>query len=111
MGVRILRDKTEAAMYCSTSGWAFGPVFDDRGLHDADERIEAFLRWLKADPRTFTSDSALEAKYSAWLAQEDAQWAAEAAAAREQSEREERELDAEIAALDAKRAAREKAAR
>lgn len=104
MGVRILRDKTEAAMYCSTSGWAFGPVFDDRGLHDADERIEAFLRWLKVDPRTFAIDSELEGKYLAWLAQEDAQWAAEDTAARLKSEQEDRELDEEIAALAARRA-------
>lgn len=85
MGVRILRSRedwgTQAALYCSTTGVAFGPVLEssNRDEHDADERAEAFCRWLKQDARSFT-DSELMAKYSEWLGQEDAQWAAEKAA-------------------------------
>jgi hypothetical protein len=76
MGVRILEGGAGAAMYCSTTDWAFGPVFSDSDTHDAGERIEAFLRWLKSEPRRLT-DAELEAKYSEWLAQEDAQFATE----------------------------------
>ncbi len=82
MGVRILYDSHSdmAALYCSTTDVAFGPVFsgDDSG-HDANERVEAFTRWLRQDARTF-SDSELQLKYSEWLTQEPAQWAAEEAA-------------------------------
>lgn len=51
MGVRILTDRQsdypQAVLYCSTSDWAFGPVFNGNGEHDADERAEAFP-WNKA---------------------------------------------------------------
>jgi hypothetical protein len=65
-------------MYCSTTAWAFGPVFSDSadGMHDADERVESFLRYVKVDPRRLT-DQALELAYSTWLTQEEAQWKAE----------------------------------
>jgi hypothetical protein len=64
-------------MYCSTTDWAFGPVFSDDNDHDADERIQSFLRYLgRLDPRTLT-DHALQIKYSEWLAQEEMQWKAE----------------------------------
>lgn len=76
MGVRILGDYKRAVMYCSTTDWAFGPVFSDDDEHDADERIHAFLRWLKVDPRTF-EDAELESKYCEWRSQEKAQWKAE----------------------------------
>jgi len=76
MGVRILRAKSEAVLYCSTTDWAFGPVFSDDDDHDADERAEAFTRWLVKDARTF-SDSELQSAYSRWLDQESAQWARE----------------------------------
>lgn len=86
MGVRILsnvrRDYEQsrhAVLYCSTSDWAFGPAFYDDDDHDADERAEAFCRWLGTrDPRGLT-DAELERAYSDWRAQEPAQWAAEAA--------------------------------
>jgi hypothetical protein len=86
MGVRILGDEKNAVLYCSTTDWAFGPVFYPSDTHYADERIESFLRWFKKnssvgplyydDPRQLT-DSELEGKYSTWLAQEEAQWKAE----------------------------------
>ncbi len=85
MGVRVLQavDKyngmsSNAVLYCSTSDWAFGPVFYDEENHDAYERAEAFLEWLdestRQDARTLT-DSELEHKYSEWLKQEAEQWA------------------------------------
>lgn len=78
MGVRILKGYGDmAALYCSTSGVAFGPVFSDDDDHTADERAEAFCRFLKQDARSF-SDSELQLKYSAWLVQEAQQWQAEA---------------------------------
>jgi hypothetical protein len=92
MGVHILTDGEQAAFFCSTSDWAFGPVFRDDGTHDEVERAEAFLRWLRktpwkkeyefagigdqTDPREM-SDAGLERAYSDWRAQEEQQWAAE----------------------------------
>jgi hypothetical protein len=80
MGVHILSDDgrrdypgSSAVLYCSTTDWAFGPVFSGDDDHDASERAEAFCRWLRIDPRTLT-DTELEAKYSAWRAQEAEQW-------------------------------------
>lgn len=90
MGVRILNDKEGmACFYCSTSGWAFGPVFYDGGqdlvYRSAEERAEAFLGWLKSyepekddrvillpwthDPRRLT-DAGLERAYSLFMMQE-----------------------------------------
>ena len=100
MGVRILhdRDGNMAALYCSTSGFAFGPTFHDGynlNDHDAAERAEAFCRWLencpkwyeydryptmgdrRRDPRQLT-DAGMERAYSDWLSQEDDQWQREA---------------------------------
>jgi hypothetical protein len=80
MGVRILTDGKQAALYCSTTDWAFGPVFYDSDDHDAFERAAAFCDWLRKstgkDPREF-QDTHLEQKYSEWLKQEKAQWEAE----------------------------------
>jgi hypothetical protein len=74
MGVRIIHGAREAALYCSTSDWAFGPVFSDSDNYDAAERAESFLRFLGArDARQFT-EKALEDLYSQWLGQEDEQW-------------------------------------
>jgi hypothetical protein len=86
MGVHIAHDRHNdvAIMYCSTTDWAFGPVFVDDDGHDADERVEAFLRWLKTttgvpDPRSLTEEE-LQKAYLDWRAQETAQWAREEAA-------------------------------
>jgi len=98
MGCHILHDarRDAAVLYCSTSDWAFGPVFTDRDDHDADERAEAFVRWLATtetwrtyeqepfgtgprDPRGLTEGGLAQA-YLDWQAQEPAQWAREDAA-------------------------------
>jgi hypothetical protein len=67
MGVRILEGKEGAVFYCSTTGWAFGPLMASR------EEAEAFLKWLKLtplrvpgwrhDPRQLT-DSGLRRAYA-----------------------------------------------
>jgi hypothetical protein len=80
MAVRILRGNDIACFFCSTSDWAFGPVFAPKKDRDADERAQAFLRWLNCDPRPLPANE-LERQYVAWLAQEDEQFAAERAAA------------------------------
>lgn len=85
MGVRIISDYKHSVMYCSTTEWAFGPVFRDDEEHDSDERVESFLRWMKDDPRTL-SDLVLGARYSEWLAQEAAQWTAEAQALKDKED-------------------------
>lgn len=100
MGVHILYDDSsneygQAALYSSTTGTAFGPVFADADdyAHDARERAEAFLRWLEdceawwtyerhplcGDVRDLT-DAGLERAYHDWLAQEAEQWQREAQA-------------------------------
>ena len=78
MGVRILHDERAeiAALFCSTSDWAFGPVFYNKGDKDAYERVQAFLDWLKVDPRE-VREAILQGRYSEWLAQEDEQYARE----------------------------------
>ena len=90
MGIQILHDKEQnwAAMFCSTTDVAFGPVFYNFREHDAYERVESFLRWIQKtedwpcfeenalpgrDPRYLT-DSGLQMAYSAWLTQEEEQW-------------------------------------
>ena len=73
MSVCVLRGENEAAMYCNTSDWAFGPVFS--GPYAADD-AEAFLTWhfkKYGDPRS-CDDSELERHYGEWraLPREDA---------------------------------------
>lgn len=48
MSVRIIHDAADsiAALYCSTSEHAFGPVFHDSN-GPASEAASAFLGWLK----------------------------------------------------------------
>jgi hypothetical protein len=67
MGCRILYDSESdyAALYCSTTMVAFGPIFHDEG-EGADAEAEAFMKWLVRDPRTL-SDGELQAAYSEWL--------------------------------------------
>ena len=99
MAVCILHDRQQdqAVLYCTTTDWAFGPVFaaDAEGDHDAEERAEAFLRWLgkaprwfdyerdglavagRRDPRQLTERGLERAVYD-WRAQEAEQWKAEA---------------------------------
>lgn len=79
MGVRILTDDKQAALYCSTSEIAFGPIFHgtDDGMYSAEERAAAFLRWLPGDARRFSESELLKA-FSEWQAQEQAQYSREA---------------------------------
>jgi len=102
MGVRILQshDDGQAVMYCSTTGWAFGPVIDSDGEgRDGETRMLAFFRWMDTtdtwdmyektptaarlgigrDPRRLT-DAGMEDAYADWLAQESSQYAREDAA-------------------------------
>ena len=97
MGVRILHDSesNQAALYCSTSDFAFGPIFNDGddGEHYANDRAEAFLRWLDYAPnwREYDKETPLiisvrrrdareltqrgiEMAYHDWLAQESRQY-------------------------------------
>ena len=67
MGVRIIADRDRAALYCSTTGQAFGPTFDRTDDLDALDRAEAFLQWLApTDARRLTA-AELEAAFVAWL--------------------------------------------
>ena len=108
MGVRILRDEANAlaALFCSTSDFAFGPVFHDADGHPADERAEAFIRYVNAYPENnptsglfgkfdirHLSDEQLERKYAEWLAQEQDQFAREDREAMEDFLRSERQYE------------------
>ena len=73
MGVRILHNNDEAVMYCSTSGWAFGPLMHSDKEHDAEERMELFLKWLKKDAREY-EDNELEMEYGKFLLAEKSLW-------------------------------------
>lgn len=64
MAVEVLGDRDEAAMYCNTSGRAFGPVH--RGDVNAVDELREFVSWChenRGDPRKV--DDVHEA-YSAW---------------------------------------------
>jgi hypothetical protein len=67
MGCRIIHGNQEhangmecAVMFCSTTGWAFGPVFANA------EQAERFIDWVPLDPRTY-NDSELEGLYGDFL--------------------------------------------
>jgi hypothetical protein len=111
MGVRILHDEANAmaAFFCSTSDFAFGPVFCNKEGRPASERAEAFNRWLlhrsnwpnkvagifgRFDLRVL-NDSQMEQAYGEWLVQEAGQYEAEGLEARAELEAERAELDAE----------------
>ena len=55
MGCRILigheqgDDHDKAVLFCSTSMWAFGPVFE------SEEQAERFLKFCPVDPRKYTN--------------------------------------------------------
>lgn len=53
MSVRVT-DRTAVALYCSSTGIAFGPIFDS--AEDAD----GFLEWLA--PKTFVDARSIPAK-------------------------------------------------
>lgn len=68
MSIRILHDTDQgiACLYCSTSGFAFGPIFEG---HDdgrtAFEMAELFLSSLRRDARCY-SPEALADMHAAW---------------------------------------------
>ena len=64
MGVRIIADEYDklAVLYCSTSDWAFGPVFYADGLIYASDLAERFIQWLGRDSREY-NDEELREKY------------------------------------------------
>jgi hypothetical protein len=84
MGIRILVDKEydTAALYCSTTMSAFGPVFTSSDEKDAYERAYAFLSYVAnrydKDLRCF-DDSEIHKLYSIFLAAEPALYKAEEA--------------------------------
>jgi len=61
MGVSIIKseDTELQAMYCNTTMWAFGPIFE------ADEDVQSFIDWLGQDPRSL-EDNELELIVSKW---------------------------------------------
>lgn len=70
MGVRVLYDQLSeiAALYCSTTGTAFGELFHDTGkphFIDAQVMAEQFLKWLPLDARRYADGelSGLQAKF------------------------------------------------
>ena len=63
MGCRILSGDDGAVMYCSTTGWCFGPVFDTA------EAAEDFVKMLDdkgVDPRKLTLCE-LDKEHIRWL--------------------------------------------
>lgn len=60
MGVRVLYDSEQdmAALYCSVTDQAFGPVVYGEAKSDwsAAELLEAFLKWLPLDARRYGAD-------------------------------------------------------
>jgi len=78
MGVHTLYDSEEgqAVMFCSTSGWAFGPVFKDEHakevpedceMLDARALIDIFLFWLQEKNPREMADTELEQHYSTFM--------------------------------------------
>ena len=69
VGHQYTRDDVDsgAFMYCSSTGWAFGPLFD------TPEDVIEFFAWLDADageevdPRVLSTRE-LHARHSRWLA-------------------------------------------
>jgi hypothetical protein len=56
MAVAIVSDENAAALYCTTSGFAFGPIFDGRW------EAEDFLYWLRHHRHENEKARALEAR-------------------------------------------------
>lgn len=54
MGLRFIEGKDAVVMYDSTSGWAFGPVFDG---DEALDKAEAFVEWFETGKATATARS------------------------------------------------------
>jgi hypothetical protein len=63
----------ESVLYCSTSGWAFGPIFPSR------EAAELFLAIYDGDPRSLT-----EAELSSRFAEFTMYWVCECGTVRDE---------------------------
>lgn len=71
MGVRILYDPEAemAALYCSTTGIAFGQVFYETGdphYISARDMADQFIQWLPQDARRY-SDTQLAEKHAEFV--------------------------------------------
>lgn len=67
MGVRTITNGEEAAIYCSTTGTAFGPIFTlpesaESKYDDLAAYVDGFLEWLDADARLINRKGELETK-------------------------------------------------
>jgi hypothetical protein len=92
VSVRVLYDDSEdsAVLYCSTSGWAFGPLFTGNDEHNGQERADAFLDWLQSDAAPYwtyertqigdrrdarlLTDDGMQRAFADWMRQEDEQF-------------------------------------
>ncbi len=61
MGVHILSGEDNQCLFCSTTMFAFGPLFG------TDDDVQKFLDWLPIDARRY-SDNDLENKQIEWKA-------------------------------------------
>jgi hypothetical protein len=65
MGVRLITaENGETVLYCSTTMWAFGPVFGDA------EQAEAFLEWMQPTDVRSLSDQQLTERYLTFVTRE-----------------------------------------
>lgn len=105
MSVQILHDRfhERAVLTCNTTDQAFGPVFLAADGREADERAEAFLRWVVGDVRLM-DDGEMASAYSHWLAQEETQIARERLVVLEKDAADDLLLDHEVPELAALRA-------
>ncbi len=55
-----------AALVCTGSNWAFGPLFTEEDGKWAGDIARAFLDWLPLDPREY-EDHALESRYNQFM--------------------------------------------
>lgn len=60
MSISTIDGDDGAVLYCNTTMWAFGPVFEDA------EAAWAFKSWLNDDPRSYHAAD-LEELYGEWL--------------------------------------------
>ena len=65
MGVRVLEGKGQdgACLYCSTTDWAFGPLFSDG---EAAEKFLAYAAEHDGRDLRLLTDEQLQRLYSAW---------------------------------------------
>jgi len=69
MSVQIISDGTNAAMFCDTSDWAFGPV---SYADDPEEELQDFCGWLPRSVRSYADQSELESLWHQFRDERDA---------------------------------------